>query len=274
MEMIYTIGLIVLLLICIIIGISWRIKETNKDLEIGQATCIGKREFQEDAHAVVSARAGTMALVVDGRGKNKSGKLSSGLVMNVFTQLFEDEISISNVNYFFKKAFHITNREILKQLGDIEGGASVVAAIMIGNLLHYAVVGNAMIAIYRKGELIALSEGHTLNVLAKKGYYEGKINRQQALSALKEKRIFNYVGQDGFKEIEFYDAPVKLKKEDLIVLMSDGIHDYLPWGQMEDIIKTMHDPQKIADQIIKKLQNEKIDNQDNATIIAMKYRGN
>jgi serine/threonine protein phosphatase PrpC len=243
-------------------------------LEFGSAAFVGDRELQEDAMDLILEEKGTLAVLADGQGQNHAGKFSSQLAVNIFTKLFIDEYSLPNINYFFKRAFNIANREILKKLEDYQGCASIVCAIISNDLLHYALVGNTMIAVFRNNELIPLSEGHTVNVLVKRGFYEGKISKQQALWALKEKRLFNYVGQDGFKDVEIYDVPIQLKKGDMIVLMSDGIHQYISWNKLEEIMKRNLICTQIADEIIHQLNNDSIKNKDNASIMVIRYRGN
>ncbi|SNS15172.1 Serine/threonine protein phosphatase PrpC [Anaerovirgula multivorans] len=243
----------------------------HNGLEIGAATFIGNRELQEDAMDIASFKKGTLTVLADGIGKRRAGQLSGRLVVKIFVDLFTANHSIDNINYFFKRAFNISNREILKSLEDHQGGASVVCGIIVDDLLHYALVGNTMIAVFRNNELIPLSEGHTVNILAQKGFYQGKISRQDALWALKEKRLFNYVGQDGFQDIEIYDVPVKLKHGDIILLMSDGIHSYLPWNQLEDVLKKDLTCDEMATTIIKKLKEASIAEKDNASIILMRY---
>ena len=41
-------------------------------------------------------------------------------------------------------------------------------------------------------------------MLAQDKYVEGVLTREDALSMLQEKRIYNYLGRDVFKEIQFY----------------------------------------------------------------------
>ncbi|TCO71505.1 PP2C family protein-serine/threonine phosphatase [Marinisporobacter balticus] len=242
-------------------------------VELASATFIGDRELQEDAMNIVLEEKGILAVLADGRGKNHVGKISSQLAVKIFAELFANENAISNANYFFKRAFNITNREILKKLYDHQGGASIVCAVIIEDLLHYALVGNTMIAVFRNNELIPLSEGHTVNVLAQRGFYQGKISKQQALWALKEKRLLNYVGQDGFKDVEIYDVPIRLKKGDLIMLMSDGIHQHASWNKLEEAMKKHLTCDQIAENIIHQLKDDAIVNKDNASIIIMRYRG-
>lgn len=273
-ELVILISIIVILiLIREIVSLKAQKMKLSK-LEIGKASLIGDREFQEDSMDISSSENATLAVLADGRGKNKAGKLSSILATKIFVELFKHDNSILNINYFFKRAFNITNREILKKLDDNQGGASIVCSVITDNLLHYALVGNTMIAVFRNQELISLSEGHTANVLAKKGFHEGKISKQHALWALKEKRLLNYVGQDGFKDIEVYDVPIELKKEDIIILMSDGVHNYVPWNNLEGILKQKLTCNQIAQKVINKLDETYIENKDNASITVMKYKGN
>lgn len=243
------------------------------EIDVAKGLFIGDREFQEDAIEIVDLDKGTMAAVADGRGKNKAGSLSSTLAVQTLGDLFAEKDATYNMNYFFKRSFFVINREILKLLGDLDGGASVTCCIVEGGWLHYAVVGNTSLALYRNHELIPLSEGHTVSVLAKKGYYTGKISKQHALWALKEKRILNYVGQDGFKDIEIYDAPIQLKPKDRIVLMSDGITNSIAWHTLEDVLKQRLSANEMVQEIQNLFENIGQKNKDNGSIIIMKYKG-
>lgn len=244
----------------------------HNDLEVGAASSIGNREYQEDAMDIATFKKHTLIILADGIGKKRAGQLSSRLAVKTFVDLFTTSPSIDNINYFFKRAFHITNREILKTLEDQQGGASVACGIIVDDLLHYALVGNTMVAVFRNKELIPLSEGHTVNILAQRGFYQGKISRQDALWALKEKRLFNYVGQDGFKDIEIYDVPVKLKSQDIILLMSDGIQNCLSWNQLEEILKKDSTCDEMAQDIIKKIEEASMKEKDNASILLIRYK--
>lgn len=244
----------------------------NNQIDMAQGLFIGTREFQEDAIEVVDIDKGTMVALADGRGKNKAGSLSSTLAVQILGDLFTEKDATYNMNYFFKRSFFIINREILKLLGDLDGGASVTCCVIESEWLHYAVVGNTTLALYRNGELIPLSEGHTVSVMAQKGYYTGKISKQHALWALKEKRILNYVGQDGFKDIEIYDAPIRLKSKDRIVLMSDGITENIAWNTLEDILKQNVTAIEMIKEVERLYEISSQENKDNGSIVIMKYK--
>ena len=117
----------------------------------------------------------------------------------------------------FKTAFYEANRRIQQTIGERRGGAAMGAVFMDARWLHYAVAGDIKIALLRGDELIPLSRGQTLDVLAMQAYEEGRISRQDAVLCMDEKRIWNYLGQDGFHEIELCDLPVQLKRGDKVL---------------------------------------------------------
>ena len=50
---------------------------------------------------------------------------------------------------------------------------------------------------------------------------------------LHEKRVYHYLGKDGFKEMELYEKPIRLKKDDMVAIFSNGMYESIAWKQME-----------------------------------------
>ena len=172
-----------------------------------------------------------------------------------------------NPAYFFQKAFHQVNREILDRLDEGKGGASVGAVLIKENYLYYAVAGNVKIAVYRNGSLVPLSSGHTIDVLVEERFMEGSITRENALMMLENRRLYNYLGQDGFQEIEFFDTPVLLKEKDIVVLMSDGIYEGMDWKTIEEALAGKKKCQQKAFDIIEVINAGNRKDKDNASIV-------
>jgi serine/threonine protein phosphatase PrpC len=129
------------------------------------------------------------------------------------------------------------------------------------------VAGNVKIAVYRKGVLVPLSTGHTIDMLAEGRFMEGTITRQQALEMLENKRLYNYIGQDGFEEIEFFDTPVRLKERDIVVLMSDGLYEGVDWKTIEELLAGRRKCQQKAYEIIEAVNTGLQKEKDNASIV-------
>lgn len=256
--------LLLLILIRIKIHINRKVKEKY---EVGASMTIGDREIQEDNYNFIESDNGFLAVLADGMGKKFGGKISSQIAVNTFIELFEQFNAFDNPNYFFQKAFNLANKEILKNLDDDRCGACVASILIRNDVLFYSLVGNIKIAVFRNGDLIPVSTGHTINMLAEDKYKTGKLTRQSAISLLEEKRLYNYVGQDGFKNIEFFDEPINLKYGDIVALISDGVYDFLNWKEIEREIANRYNIQKIAFNIIEKINISQKENKDNASIM-------
>ncbi|EHI56973.1 PP2C family protein-serine/threonine phosphatase [Hungatella hathewayi] len=96
----------------------------------GACKTIGSRQVQEDEYGVVESEDGTMAVLADGMGKQYGGKIASRIAVESFQDLFQDANAFYNPQYYFRKAFHRANQEILNQLDDGRGSASVAAVLL------------------------------------------------------------------------------------------------------------------------------------------------
>ena len=213
---------------------------------------------------------GTLAVLADGFGKNEAGKVASKVAVNFITETFIKENSSSKIAYFFKKALMKANHEVIERIERDAGGASVTLAFIKDNYLHYALVGNVMLAVFRRGELVRLSEGHNIYEIAEKAYVEGKIIKEDAIYTLNGERLIYYLGRESLKEIEISEVPIELRKNDIVILMNKGIYENIRWIEIEDILGDRNlDLESKSDLIINRLNLRQ-----NGSIILMKYCSN
>lgn len=233
----------------------------------GIAQTTGSRQIQADIAQVWINRAGTMAVLADGIGSANTGVVCAQIAADTILDRFEPYHELNDPVYFFKSAFEEANRRIQKTVGERRGGASVGAAFLGCSHLYYAVAGNVKIAIMRGEEIIPLSKGQTIDVLAAQAYEDGKISRQDALWSMEEKRVWNYLGQDGFREIEICSQPILLKKGDKVLLMSKGIFEEISWSETEDILADSASLQELAERMVNAADQKKNPQADNGSVI-------
>lgn len=270
-----------LLLLCIVIAILLILRfslkplfSASSELDVGSSMTIGSREIQEDDVGTLATTTGLLAVLADGMGKEFGARIASRTAVGTFLDLFRDYNAFDNPQYYYRKAFHAANRAILKEFGDEGyGAASVGAAMLQQNWLYYAVVGNVKICVYRKGNLVPVSSGHTLDVLAENRFRIGKLSREDAFVMLENHRLYNYLGQDSFKDIELFDRPIALQPRDIVVLMSDGVYDLIPWKDLESILSTDQDCQSMAYEIIEQVNRSTAESKDNASVILVRWSG-
>lgn len=240
--------------------------------ESGASKTIGDREVQEDEYGMTETTEGSMAVLADGMGKHFGGKIAARTSVQAFLDMFEDKNAFYNPQYSFRKAFHGANREILNQLEENQGCASVAAVMIKERKLYYAAVGNVKAAVYRNKELVPVTSGHTINVLAKQKYEEGKLTRQEAVSLLDHHRLYNYVGQDGFRDVEFFDTPITLYGGEYVLLMTDGLYEAARWKDIEDCLEQGGSCQEKAYKIIELVNKSQEEDKDNAAVVVLQIR--
>lgn len=271
----------ILMLLCIAAGVLLIVRATMgggdrryHGPDVGSSTTIGGREVQEDYVGTLATPAGLLAVLADGMGKTYGARIASRTAVETCLDLFRDYNAFDNPQYYFRKTFHAANRAILRELGDEGYGAASVGAAMIqDNWLFYAAVGNVKLCVYRGGDLVPVSAGHTLDVLAEEHFQTGRLSREDALAMLENHRLYNYLGQDGFKDIEIFDRPIALQKGDIIVLMSDGLYELIPWKEIEDVLAGGEDCQSMAYALIEKVNQNTAEDRDNASIILIRWDG-
>ena len=232
---------------------------------IGTAATIGQRQLQQDLTGSALGDAGGLLLLADGRGQ--AGKIAAKLAIDTCLDLYQECQAGEKPQYYFRKAFQAANHKILSVLEDGRGSTCLAAAIIERSRLYYALVGNSRIALFRDGDLVPVTEGQTIDILAQHRYQQGRITKEQALKLLHERRLYNFVGQDGFHDIEFFSEPIELQPGDIVVILSDGVTETVPWRQIEDCLGQTASPQEKAQQIIALVEGSSREDKDNASVI-------
>ncbi len=253
--------------------VCWRVFGERQDTvrergrESAKCQTTGCQMVQADNAQVWDSSAGTLAVLADGIGRSNTGMVCAQIAVDTVLDLYEPYQGLNEPAYFFKTSFHEASKRIQRTIGERRGGASLGAVFMDGGYLHYAVAGDVRIALMRGEELIPLSKGQTLDVLAEQAFQQGKISRQDAVWSMDEKRVWNYLGQDGFHEIEVCDPPVRMKRGDKILLMSKGIFDVLSWREIEDILLDPAPIQELADRIVLEADRKEGMDKENGSVI-------
>lgn len=232
---------------------------------IGTAATIGQRQLQQDLTGSALGDAGGLLLLADGRGQ--AGKIAAKLAIDTCLDLYQECQAGEKPQYYFRKAFQAANHKILSVLEDGRGSTCLAAAIIERSRLYYALVGNSRIALFRDGDLVPVTEGQTIDILAQHRYQQGRISKEQALKLLHERRLYNFVGQDGFHDIEFFSEPIELQPGDVVVILSDGVTETAPWRKIEDCLSLPITPQEKAQRIIALVEASKREDKDNASVI-------
>lgn len=238
---------------------------------LGSSMTIGNREVQEDYYFHGQKNGVTLLVVADGNGETYAGRIASQTGVKIFRDLFQTYNKFENPKYFFKKSFQSANKAILHELDNGQKGSTSLAVAMVDkNKLYYSSVGNVKIFVFRKGDLVQITCGHTLETLAKQEFSQGKITRSDALAMLEDSRLYNYLGQEDFRELEIFDEAIDLREKDIVMLATDGLYDLLTVREIEDLLKQKKNMQKIAFDLIEMVNQSLKEEKDNSAVVLFK----
>lgn len=264
--------IVIVLIVCIVIRLmrSQKGYPIGKELsaDIGNAQTIGTREKQDDSFATSIREYGIMAVVADGIGGYINGNLASRITVDTFLDEFEKRDVTENLSYYFQKSAMLSNERIRDEFGEAKGGTTVVTVVLKDDKLFWTSAGDSNIAVFRGGRIIMVNRKENVKNWLEDQYYAGSVRREDVLGSQTDTRLVNYLGYDGFKKADESDRPIYLKKQDKVLIYSDGV-EVLGQIELETILgKKMH-PQKTADAIISAIEMKKKNKKDNATIVIL-----
>lgn len=242
----------------------------SRKIEIGNGQTIGRRDEQDDYFSTAETQNGTIAVLADGISGLANGRMASTIAVTTFIQEFKKLNSLANIQGFFKETARVSNHMIVENLQGSNGGTTLIAAIIDEQgFLHWGAVGDSVITILRNGEFIAVNQKHIFESVLKERYIAGEISQLEIEENPFKKRLINYLGYEGFKKLDTGISPIKLNTGDKVCLMSDGIHDTLTEVELEKLVSQSISPHEIAQSIIEAVEEKRLKNQDNATIIIL-----
>lgn len=250
----------------------------NKDGELSYQVenfqKLGSRSTQEDSFALINAldvneiiQNGLFAIVADGMGGMKGGKNASEAAVASFVRVFRNMSRELDIPTQIVESVKQVN-QILHNKFDGESGTTVVLIMIYKGMAYWASVGDSSIYLKRNGGLFKLNKDHTyLNKLYLEELYKDEIDKKEIEMNKDGVRLSEFLGNSKIEEIDYNRKPLVLKKDDVILLCSDGISSYI---EENSILGALSYPPDIACNHLSKLIDGKADkNQDNATALVI-----
>ncbi|MCM0627284.1 MULTISPECIES: protein phosphatase 2C domain-containing protein [unclassified Lysinibacillus] len=261
---------IIILIVLLIIRFILAQKMDKGKIYIGNGQTIGRRDEQDDYFSTTETTHGTIAVLADGISGLANGRMASTIAVTTFIEEFKKLTTLKNLPNYFKEAAIASNHMILENLNGSNGGTTLVTAIIDKEgLLHWGAVGDSVIKIFRNGEFIAVNQKHIFESVLTERYISGEITQLEVQENPLKKRLINYLGYEGFKNLDIGKSPIQLNRGDKVCLFSDGVYDTLTEVEMEKILSQPTPPYDIAQDIIKAVEQKRLKNQDNATIVIL-----
>ena len=232
---------------------------TEKERTIGMLTDVGKvRTIDEDSILAADLSFGVnsksskflLLAVADGMGGHAKGEEASKIALNaiartVIPELFND----TPFTELLEKGIQNANQNILDYTAkypESSGmGTTSVCAVVKGNEVHLANVGDSRAYVFSDDEIRGVTKDHSyVQALVD----EGKITQAQAREHPKKNITTKAVGIS--PSVEADKSILTLGSDESLLLCCDGVIAHLPDEDIHKIINDSPDPQSACQKIV------------------------
>ena len=239
---------------------------------IYQGSRQGPRPYNQDRLAYSYSKDALLMVLADGMGGHRHGEVAAQLAVKMLTDGFQKAATplLSNPSRFLNEQIleiHEAIDDIRKNNGLAESPrTTIVAAIVQGNFLYGAHVGDSRLYHFRNNELLYRSEDHSVvQMLLRKG----QITQRDILLHPDRHKIYNCLGSTTPPQVDLGQKR-QLMDGDTVLLCTDGL-----WTTINDIdiSRTLHagSIKLSAPKLLDKAEALCKKDGDNMSLIAMQW---
>ncbi|MRR15365.1 MAG: Stp1/IreP family PP2C-type Ser/Thr phosphatase [Deltaproteobacteria bacterium] len=199
------------------------------------------RSKNED-HIHIDARLGLL-VVADGMGGHRSGETASRLAVEVVRDFFHQDRqgtgpqdgAYSETTNRLRDAIWLANRTVYETAQKSPGlsgmGTTIAAAVLKGNQVSYAHIGDSRIYLVRSGSIMQLTDDHSL---VREQVRHDRMTKEEAAHSTMKNILTRAVGIDS--EVAADLGELTVLTGDILLLCSDGLHNMVSDEEMLEII--------------------------------------
>lgn len=237
---------------------------------IGVSTDVGRiRDINQDSFYCSDIEGLPLYVVADGMGGHNAGEVASYIAIESVKEVFHKnkELLLAKeieIPQFINDALNTANERILEKSNKEERyngmGTTITLAFIQDDEIFIGHIGDSRAYLLSNGELIQLTQDHSLvaELLRK-----GSISEEEAMNHPQKNIITRALGTDENVKIDILSR--KIKKEDILLLCTDGLTNMVSENKIKEIIIESKDLQT-ASNILINTANE-LGGLDNTTVM-------
>ncbi len=244
-------------------------KHLSKDISrLGEPNCgsktdVGKVREQNEDNLIVSH---PLYAVFDGMGGHEAGEVASEIASKVVCERAPRDLDAQGL----EQAVIEANLAILRAAREGRGkegmGTTCTAAMLSGERIIIAQVGDSRAYLLHEGELTQLTRDHSYVADLVEA---GSITKDYARVHPLRSRITRALGTDPKMAVDIYE--IDLEAGDRVLLCSDGLYSMITDHDIESIMCQESDPQRCADRLVN--EANEWGGHDNITVVVVDVSG-
>lgn len=192
-----------------------------------------------------------LGVIVDGTGDGAEAERTRALVLQAFLVRFDETSGDGRARSIPSRlrsaldAAHETLREGAGTDGVATApgvarsfGASVAAAVIAPEGLHWVSIGSTRVYLHRDDVLHQVSTEQTFGALLARSVMRGQLSHADAAAKQERGALTSYVGGPDPFEVDASRRPLPLLPGDRVILCTAGLHGGLSPDAMEDVIRS------------------------------------
>lgn len=243
--------------------------------ELAGSQIDGARDYQEDAFLIThltdaEGNPSALVIVADGMGGHAAGNVASNMAVQAFNKHVSANYPTDDPSKILEECVRKANasiQETVKETPALAGmGCTLVAAILEGNKLWWASVGDSHVYLIRDRELIKKNADHS---------YGGFLDRMaaagtpvEAEEGLSRNMLMSAITGDEINEIDVPSEPFELQAGDRLLICSDGM-DTLSAGKIIQYSEWSDATKECADALMTAVEDAGMPRQDNTTAVVV-----
>ena len=237
-----------------------RVHENNQVLEMSLMSVLGDREDQQDSYGYRLGDKESIVVLGDGMGGYEGGRRASDTVVNMVLKAFDEKDEDITPPEFIREALIKANEQVCEISDDrgerIKCGSTAVVILIKENELYWGSVGDSRAYLYRNGEFAQFTLDHNYFTVLCEQRNAGVISEDEFLmKSLDAEALISYVGIGDLKLIDYNDRAFLLEKDDVIVIMSDGLYKLVSDEDMMGIIENFKNIEEALTAMEQKARN-------------------
>lgn len=214
----------------------------GQDISFGSRTYIGYvRDHNEDSLIIIPP----LFAVADGMGGHEAGEIASEITVNTLAELAPSHLDAEGLTAAVEAANYNVMKAPRQGIGRDGMGTTLTAAMLEGERLLIAQVGDSRAYLLHKGHLQQITRDHSLMADLIEA---GQITPEEARVHPNRSVITRAIGSDIHMRPDIYELNVDAG--DRILLCSDGLSSMISNNAIESIMRRQSDAQHCADELV------------------------
>lgn len=227
------------------------------NLSCGAYSIKGRKAAQEDSWYISPMQNNTrLVFVADGVGGHKHGSFASNLCVETYKNDFEKWQDKANVKNFLEKTAYKVGASLLNKATedtDYKNAGTTISGFVYKKDRFYTInIGDSRVYYMSNNKLTRATKDHSV---VQELMDKGLLSEEEAMMHPRKNIMTSALGQE-LNQIKI-DAkgPYKLKKKDILLACSDGVHDALNDEQIKQILLSNLNPKEIAKKLVETAYN-------------------